>query len=83
MNEEFNNLRMDPELEARIVALVLGEASELEREQLGRQNLCTRFHGSLLVLRGVASKTDFEHAASPVRPSHEAAMPVLAGQYWL
>ena len=36
MKEEFNNHRMDPELEARIVALVLGEASELEREQLNR-----------------------------------------------
>ncbi len=36
MKEEFNNHLMDPELEARIVALVLGEASELEREQLSR-----------------------------------------------
>ena len=36
MNEEFNNHRMDIELEARIVALVLGEASEQDREQLSR-----------------------------------------------
>jgi len=36
MNEEFNNHRTDIELEARIVALVLGEASEQDREQLSR-----------------------------------------------
>jgi hypothetical protein len=31
MKEESNNHRIDPELEARIVALVLGEVSEEER----------------------------------------------------
>ncbi len=36
MNEESNNHRIDPELEARIVALVMGEASAHEREQLDR-----------------------------------------------
>ncbi|QDV47601.1 von Willebrand factor [Stieleria neptunia] len=36
MNEAFQNDRIDPDLEARIVALVLGEASELERDQLNR-----------------------------------------------
>ncbi|MDV6032477.1 MAG: DUF3520 domain-containing protein [Phycisphaera sp. RhM] len=36
MNEASQNDRIDPDLEARIVALVLGEASELERDQLNR-----------------------------------------------
>ncbi|WP_372897064.1 von Willebrand factor type A domain-containing protein [Stieleria sp.] len=36
MNEASQNDRLDPDLEARIVALVLGEASELERDQLNR-----------------------------------------------
>lgn len=36
MNEEPNKPLIDPELEARIVALVLGEASDFERDQLQR-----------------------------------------------
>ena len=36
MKEESQNPRIDPELEARIVALVLGEASDFERDQLNR-----------------------------------------------
>ena len=34
MNEEQNSSSIDPELEVRIVAMVLGEASDAEREQL-------------------------------------------------
>ena len=37
MNEESHNPSIEPELEARIVALVLGEASDFEREELNRQ----------------------------------------------
>ena len=37
MNEESQNSWIEPELEARIVALVLGEASDFEREELNRQ----------------------------------------------
>ena len=36
MKEESHNPRIDPELEARIVALVLGEASDFERDELDR-----------------------------------------------
>ena len=36
MKEESHNPRIDPELEARIVALVLGEASDFERDELNR-----------------------------------------------
>ncbi|WP_372715649.1 VWA domain-containing protein, partial [Novipirellula sp.] len=36
MNQEPNKPLIDPELEARIVALVLGEASDFERDQLQR-----------------------------------------------
>ena len=36
MNEEAQNLPIDPELEARIVNLVLGEASETDSEELER-----------------------------------------------
>ena len=36
MKEPSNNPKIDPELEARIVALVLGEASDFERDQLVR-----------------------------------------------
>ncbi|MBL8855089.1 MAG: hypothetical protein JNK57_14075, partial [Planctomycetaceae bacterium] len=36
MNEETHNLSIEPELEARIVALVLGEASDFETEELER-----------------------------------------------
>ena len=36
MNEESKNSRIEPELEARIVALVLGEASDFERDELNR-----------------------------------------------
>jgi hypothetical protein len=36
MNEESKHPSIDPELEARIVALVLGEASDFEREELNR-----------------------------------------------
>lgn len=36
MNEESNNRNIEPELEARIVALVLGEASDFEVEELNR-----------------------------------------------
>ena len=37
MNEESQNSGIEPELEARVVALVLGEASDFEREELNRQ----------------------------------------------
>ncbi len=37
MNEEPHNPSIEPELEARIVALVLGEASDFERDELNRQ----------------------------------------------
>ena len=37
MNEETHNLTIEPELEARIVALVLGEASDFETEELNRR----------------------------------------------
>ena len=37
MNEESHNPSIELELEARIVALVLGEASDFEREELNRQ----------------------------------------------
>ena len=36
MNEETHNSTIEPELEARIVALVLGEASDFETEELHR-----------------------------------------------
>lgn len=36
MNEEKHNLPIEPDLEARIVALVLGEASDFETEELER-----------------------------------------------
>ncbi len=36
MKEESHNPRIDPELEARIVALVLGEAPDFERDELDR-----------------------------------------------
>lgn len=36
MNDEPNHQPIEPELEARIVALVLGEASDFEREELNR-----------------------------------------------
>ncbi|MFO1003657.1 MAG: hypothetical protein U0936_25275 [Planctomycetaceae bacterium] len=36
MNEETHNSTIEPELEARIVALVLGEASDFETEELLR-----------------------------------------------
>ena len=36
MNEESKHPAIEPELEARIVALVLGEASDFEREELNR-----------------------------------------------
>ena len=36
MNDEHLETYIEPELEARIVALVLGEASDFEREELGR-----------------------------------------------
>ena len=36
MKEDSHHPAIDPELEARIVALVLGEASDFEREQLNR-----------------------------------------------
>ena len=36
MNEETHNLPIEPDLEARIVALVLGEASDFETEELDR-----------------------------------------------
>ena len=36
MNEETHNSTIEPELEARIVALVLGEASDFETEELKR-----------------------------------------------
>ena len=36
MNEEPRHPWIEPELEARIVALVLGEASDFERDELGR-----------------------------------------------
>ena len=36
MNEESQDPRIDPELEARIAALVLGEASDFERDELER-----------------------------------------------
>ncbi|MCM2369844.1 vWA domain-containing protein [Aporhodopirellula aestuarii] len=36
MNDPSQTPRIDPELEARIVALVLGESSDFEREQLNR-----------------------------------------------
>lgn len=36
MNEELHNIPIEPELEARIVALVLGEASDFEAEELNR-----------------------------------------------
>ena len=36
MKEESQNPRIDPELETRIVALVLGEASDFERDELNR-----------------------------------------------
>ncbi len=59
MKEEPNNPGIDPKLEARIVALVLGEASDFERDELSRlieqrQELATlkeqiqRVHGLLL-----------------------------------
>ncbi len=37
MNEESQNSGIEPELEARVVALALGEASDFEREELNRQ----------------------------------------------
>ncbi len=36
MNEESHNQRIDPELETRVAALVLGEASPFERDQLSK-----------------------------------------------
>ncbi len=36
MTEELHNIPIEPELEARIVALVLGEASDFEAEELNR-----------------------------------------------
>lgn len=36
MNEKSSNYQFDPEIEARIVALVLGEASDFERDELMR-----------------------------------------------
>jgi Mg-chelatase subunit ChlD len=36
MTDQPHNSRIDPELEARIVALVLGEASDFERDELNR-----------------------------------------------
>ena len=36
MKEESHNSWTDPELEARIVALVLGELSDVERDELNR-----------------------------------------------
>lgn len=36
MSEELHNIPIEPELEARIVALVLGEASDFEAEELNR-----------------------------------------------
>lgn len=36
MNEESHNPLIEPELEARIIAMVLGEASDFEREELNR-----------------------------------------------
>lgn len=36
MNEELHNIPIEPELEARIVALVLGEASDFETDELNR-----------------------------------------------
>ena len=36
MKEESHNSRIDPELETRIVALVLGESSDVQRDQLNR-----------------------------------------------
>ncbi len=36
MKEELHNPSIEPELEARIVALVLGEASDSERDELNR-----------------------------------------------
>ena len=36
MNEESKRPNIDPELEARIIALVLGEASDFEDQQLNK-----------------------------------------------
>ena len=36
MNEESQNPSIDPELEARLVAFVLGEASDFEGDELNR-----------------------------------------------
>ena len=36
MNEELHPSSIDPQLEARLVALVLGEASDFEQDELNR-----------------------------------------------
>ena len=36
MNNESNHLSIEPEVEVRIIALLLGEASDFERDELNR-----------------------------------------------
>ncbi|MCA9185613.1 MAG: von Willebrand factor type A domain-containing protein [Pirellulaceae bacterium] len=56
MNEEHNHHPVDSQLEARLVALVLGEASDFEREQL---------------LRLVAERSDVAALYEELRSLHE------------
>ena len=56
MNEETHNSTIEPELEARIVALVLGEASDFETEELHRlialRPELAAFHQEMLQVHG-------------------------------
>ena len=57
MNEETHNSTIEPELEARIVALVLGEASDFETEELKRlialRPELAAFHQEMLQVHGL------------------------------
>ncbi|TWU43969.1 von Willebrand factor [Novipirellula aureliae] len=69
MNEKTNYPSLDPELEARIVALVLGEVSDLEREQLERliaqRPELASYQADIQALHGLLRDVASGHFADP------------------
>ncbi|MBL8812762.1 MAG: von Willebrand factor type A domain-containing protein [Planctomycetaceae bacterium] len=90
MNEELHNIPIEPELEARIVALVLGEASDFETDELNRliaerpelaafKLQMEQIHGSLKeVSRGEVDSPEAEWKLSAERRS--VVMAVIRGE---
>ena len=89
MNEESNYPQIDPELEARIVALVLGEASDFERAEVDRliaqrpeleafKAQMQTVHGMLDEIGAMDSSVEDDWKLPPERRS--AVLSVMGGQ---